>query len=115
MSLIDALLLDPAPFEVWIAFRGDQKGSGSLNDPYDGSTTAKFDAILNSLASLPSPNTLVHLGPGVFTTGGYVDPDMSVSPAWQIKPGMKIVGAGVGATTLRLDNTSLQNEHHYYA
>ena len=41
MSLIDALLLDPAPFEVWIACRTDGlKGSGTASDPYDGSTAA---------------------------------------------------------------------------
>ena len=56
MSLIDALLLDPAPFEVWIAFRADGiKGSGTLNDPYDGSTTAQFDAIMNMIAKSASP------------------------------------------------------------
>lgn len=39
MSLIDALLLEPVPFEVWIALRTDgQKGSGRIDDPYDGST-----------------------------------------------------------------------------
>ena len=44
MSLIDALLLDPAPFNVWIAARTDGiKGSGTASDPYDGSTAAKFD------------------------------------------------------------------------
>lgn len=39
MSLSDALLLDPAPFDIWIAARTDgAKGSGTLNDPYDGMT-----------------------------------------------------------------------------
>jgi hypothetical protein len=37
MSLTDAFLLDPAPFNVWIAYRGDGAGSGTANDPYDGS------------------------------------------------------------------------------
>jgi hypothetical protein len=38
MSLLDALLLDPAPFNVWIAIRTDGlKGSGTATDPYDGS------------------------------------------------------------------------------
>jgi len=39
MSLTEALLLDPYPFEVWIAARTDGvKGSGTQADPYDGST-----------------------------------------------------------------------------
>ena len=38
MSLLDALLLDPAPFNVWIAKRADGlKGSVTASDPYDGS------------------------------------------------------------------------------
>ncbi len=37
MSLLDALLLDPTPFNIWIAIRTDGiKGSGTVNDPYDG-------------------------------------------------------------------------------
>ena len=41
MSLLDALLLDPYrdSREVWIALRADgQRGSGTLDDPYDGGT-----------------------------------------------------------------------------
>jgi len=34
MALLEALLLEPYPFEVWIAFRTDRiAGSGTLNDP----------------------------------------------------------------------------------
>ena len=110
MSLIDALLLDPAPFEVWIAFRG-QKGTGTLNDPYGADTTAKFDAVMNSVAAMAMPNTLVHLGPGTFTTAGYTD--SAPSAGWQIQPGMKIVGAGIGATTLKLDGPSGTNAHFF--
>jgi hypothetical protein len=59
MSLLDALLLDPAPFDVWIAARTDGiKGSGTASDPYDGSTQARFDARMSEL----QPNTRVHLG-----------------------------------------------------
>jgi len=41
MSLVDALLLEPYrdPREVYIALRSDgQKGSGTIDDPYDGGT-----------------------------------------------------------------------------
>ena len=65
MSLLDALLLDPYRINIWIAYRTDGvAGSGTQNDPYDGSSTAtKFDAIMNSLAA----NTTVHLGPTTST------------------------------------------------
>ena len=37
MSLLDALLLEPSPFDVWIAYRTDAiKGCGTANDPYNG-------------------------------------------------------------------------------
>lgn len=46
MSLSDAFLLEPYPFATYIANRPDgQKGSGILNDPWDGSTQAKFDGV----------------------------------------------------------------------
>ena len=48
MSLLDALLLDPAPFHIWIAARTDGiKGSGTLNDPYDAGPAGRFDDIMN--------------------------------------------------------------------
>ena len=39
---------------------------------------------------------------GTYTTAGYKD--ASPSAGWQIQPGVKIVGSGIGATTLKLDN-----------
>jgi hypothetical protein len=42
MSLLDALLLDPCRINVWISYRTDGvKGSGTQNDPYDGSRERK--------------------------------------------------------------------------
>lgn len=39
-SLLDALLLDPHPLDIYVAYRTDGVlgGSGTLNDPYDAST-----------------------------------------------------------------------------
>ena len=37
MSLLDALLLDPAPFDVWVALRSDGiRGRGTQSDPFAG-------------------------------------------------------------------------------
>lgn len=105
MSLLDALLLDPAPFDVWIAVRTDgMKGSGTASDPYHGGG-GKLDAILDGLPA----NTHIHLGPDTFDTSGYAD---GVSGGWQPKAGMKIEGSGIGVTTLRLVGTS-QNVSYY--
>lgn len=67
MALLDALLLDPYPFQIWIAKRTDGiKGSGTASDPYDGSTAAKLDFVLNN--HCPA-NSHVHLGAGVKVKG----------------------------------------------
>ena len=69
MSLLDALLLDPVRIDVWVAKRaaGTGAGSGTQNDPYDASTVAMFDTVMNMIAV----NTCVHLGPGTFQTAGF--------------------------------------------
>ena len=50
MSLLDALLLDPAPFHIWVAVRSDlQRGSGTVSDPFHGGMVAglsQFDTIM---------------------------------------------------------------------
>ena len=56
MSLLDALLLDPYPFNVWIAYRTDGiKGSGTASDPYDGSPVF---AVAKSITSLARTGTV---------------------------------------------------------
>ena len=182
MSLVDALLLEPAPFEVWIAIRPDgQKGSGRIDDPWDGGAIQEASAQITSITfggagnkdatvttsanhgylngqyirvtgatgadagyyngafiifgktdttfkyrmkrapaanatgtlssarivgyrfddimrDLPA-NTTVRLGPGVFETKGYTPANPN---PWQPKTAQKIIGSGIGATTLRI-------------
>jgi hypothetical protein len=192
-SLVDALLLDPwrEPGEVWIALRPDgQVGSGTINDPYNGSATSyepvlitsltatgasdgrealavtssahgfgdgsfvtvrgvtdlllrlsfcgtfqiygvtansfkylmpyappgsptepgltcvlegeRFDAVMRTLGE----NTLVHIGPGVFQTKGHGE---GVQSAWTPKNKQRILGAGIGLTTLQLVGAAIPN------
>ena len=83
--------------EIYIAFRTDGvPGVGSKDDPYDGSTTLKFDTIMVAAIALGSIH--VHLGPGVFTTKG--------STAWLLPASSIIEGAGIGLTTLKFDNSA---------
>ena len=108
MSLLDALLLDPAPFNVWIAKRTDGiKGSGTISDPYDGSTQSRFDAAMNQFAA--QSNVAIHLGPGEFETKGYY---LDSAAGWQMRPGMKIRGSGIDVTTLKLI-PGATNVHHF--
>lgn len=104
MSLLDALLLDPYRINVWISYRTDGvAGSGTQNDPWDGSTAAKFDALMNGL----STNTTVHLGPATSsnpfqTTGFWSNSDGTTGSGWQPKAGMRIVGSGIDVTSLKI-------------
>ena len=60
MSLLDALLLDSYRMNLWIACRTDRVGgSGTQSDPFDGSTQAKFDALMNAMPMLVSSLTYV--------------------------------------------------------
>jgi hypothetical protein len=52
MSLVDAFLLDPASLDLCIALRTDGAiGSGTEDDPYDGSTRATTKLTVSSLTS----------------------------------------------------------------
>ena len=96
MSLIDALLLEPYPLDVWIAVRSDSaKGSGTENDPHFRSSATDFDTLM---ASIPA-NTTIHLGPGVFETRGCAN---DIAGGWEPKSGQRIVGSGMGITVLKL-------------
>jgi len=109
MSLIDALLLDPVRINIWIAKRTDGiGGSGTLNDPYDGSTATKFDTLMRDVVGI---NTCVHLGPGTFDTAGYYDG--ITGTYWQAKSGVRIVGSGIDVTTLKLVNTAATTQRVY--
>src|SRR5258705_12536908 len=185
MSLTDALLLDAAPFEVWIALRADdQKGSGTQADSYDGTaikttpltitsltnpdTTNLLEAVAVTaqnhgfvvndiiivstgtangdwwdgtfqITAIPAansfkylmqripvaahsgtrtvqkpiayrfddrmkemlPNTTIHIGPGTFETRGIWE-GPPLTPGWRIKTGQRILGAGMGLTTVKL-------------
>src|SRR2546429_1743426 len=106
MSLLDALLLDPYRINVWIAYRTDGvAGSGTQNDPYDGSSATKLDTILNSLGT----NTRIHFGPGTFQINGYQD---GATSGW-LKSGMKIVGSGVDVTKFKLVGATTTNKHYF--
>src|ERR1043166_9272052 len=63
MSLLDALLLEPYQINVWIAYRTDGvAGSGTQNDPYDGSTATRFDAPVLDLLRIASTRLSSRLG-----------------------------------------------------
>ncbi len=84
------------PNVVWIAVRTDgQPGTGTITDPYDGSTQQKFDALLTAIP----PNTVINLEAGTFRTHTF-----ATDAGWQIgnvKSGWTIQGAGMYHTTIQ--------------
>jgi hypothetical protein len=68
-------------------------GSGTQTDPYDGSTPAKFDAVMSALQWVASP--AIHLvGPGPFRT--------YATHTWFVRSGWEVSGDGIYATTVQI-------------
>ena len=77
--------------ELWIGAGTDGRaGSGTVNDPIDVSTQAKFDAFFSSHNK--ETGVTVHLGPGTFVTKGGI----------MINRGWRIYGSGMNNTTIQL-------------
>jgi hypothetical protein len=88
IGLAEVYDLDPQQ-QVWIAVRTDGvAGSGTQADPYDGSTQAKFDAVMTAIPEY----TAIHLGTGTFETHGAL--------AWRPKNNWTISGAGMNGTVV---------------
>src|SRR2546429_3572949 len=120
MSLLEALIEDelwlPPPLvgtsptvakrEIWVCKRTDGGiqtifGAGTQDDPYDGSTYSKFDAVMGNIPEF----ALIRLGPGDFETRGGSGTGHQAA-GYEAKTGWRIVGAGMFQTTLRLVNAS---------
>src|SRR5881394_3627145 len=64
MSWSDIFLLEPYPFELWIAYRTDgQKGTGTLNDPLSGA--ARYD---DTILQFATTSPLTYSGPDATAT-----------------------------------------------
>lgn len=90
--------------EIWLAIRTgmpDGGGTGSPSDPYAANTPESFGNILRLNA--PS-NRIIRMGPGIFQTrggGGNGVADVDPGKFFRVRPGQKLIGAGIFATTLR--------------
>jgi len=80
--------------EFWISTNTATADLGTLSDPYDGSTAAKFDARMSAMPA----NTAIHIIAGTYQTGG--------NAGWAAKSGQNISGSGKDITILHLTNGS---------
>ena len=80
--------------DVWIAVRTDgQPGTGTQADPYDGSTSEKFDALMQGFAA--TQDLGIHLmGNGPFLT--------YAAHTWFVRTGWTISGDGMDTTTVKM-------------
>ena len=82
--------------EYWIDDDGVGTFDGSLANPFDGSTQAKFDSIMSQLTT--NQNITIHLLPGTYrTSGAYPHP-------WLLDSGTRLVGAGTDVTIIKLQD-----------
>lgn len=117
MGLLDAMLpmnlLSRAVMQqnYYIALRGDTPagasqplGSGTWDDPWDGSTQLWFDWAMSQLPA----NATVYLGPCQFDSNGnptkvfQTKGSWSGGGSWQPKSGQRIVGAGQDTTIIQM-------------
>jgi len=83
--------------EMWIGLRNDgQAGDGTLASPFNGSGT-NFDAKLRQLSLAGVSNIVIHILPGTYVTEG--------TRVVQLRNGWRLLGAGMGITTVRLTNS----------
>ena len=91
--------------DVYIAADVDGSGgNGTLRNPFDGSTSAKLDAVLRGI----STGTTVHFGAGTFQSAGFRDDDPN--GGFSVKPKCRYVGAGPDVTTLKVLNVGLNRQ-----
>lgn len=86
--------------EIWITLRADGKpGTGTQSDPYDGSTTARFDGVLASVG----PSSVIHLERPKRGSG----PPVTMRTAsqgrnWQLRNGWRLLGEGMYDVVVQL-------------
>lgn len=123
-ALLDAGLTNPPPLvkpevppdppivgrTVDIAIRSDGRaGSGTPDDPYNGSTADLLDGLLRDLNRI-SKNMTIRFGPGIFQTRGGAGPE-HISPdvvGWLPQSGQKFIGSGISQTYLQLAKVKMQ-------
>jgi hypothetical protein len=91
--------------DVYIAAHTDGSGGdGTRRNPFDGSTSAKLDAVLRRI----STGTTVHFGAGTFQSAGFRDDDPN--GGFSVKPKCRYIGAGPDVTTLKVLNVGLNRQ-----
>jgi hypothetical protein len=82
----------------YFAIRDDQEiGTGTADDPFNGSTDLLLDTILANSNLVTTDMTLI-FGPGVFRTKGW----SMTAPYWTVKSRQRLIGSGMHSTIFQL-------------
>jgi hypothetical protein len=87
MSLMDEFLLDPYPLDVWIAARTDGViGSGTEDDPYNGSTASPATVQITSITpGIPVDSITFNSGTGKATATTHINHGFSNGDSVQVE------------------------------
>ncbi|HEV2327591.1 MAG TPA: hypothetical protein VGY56_02245 [Verrucomicrobiae bacterium] len=80
--------------DFWICDRTNTSKLGTLDNPFDGSSQAKFDAVMSNMP----PNCAIHILAGTYETWGQLN--------WRVKTGQKIIGSGIDVTILQFSTNT---------
>jgi hypothetical protein len=83
--------------EFWLSTSTNTANLGTLSDPFDCSTRAKFDAVMAARTN----NCTIHILAGTYQTHG--------SAAFGLRSGQKILGSGIGNTVIQLASDAADN------
>jgi hypothetical protein len=82
----------------YFAIRDDNlSGSGTQDNPYNGSTDTLLDGVLSNATLITDGMTLI-FGPGVFQTKGLG----AQAAGWSVRNQTRIIGSGINSTVLQL-------------
>lgn len=106
IALVASAFGQPSPSDrgleklVWIAWRTDgEPGTGTAEDPLDGSTQVKLDAIFKFYYDTHTTFVTFHVGPGTFPIRGkWSGATVEGGEDWSMLKGWKIKGAGISQT-----------------
>ena len=92
---------------IYIGYRNDGlSGSGTILDPYDGSSAEKFDGVLRRYRIAGSQSLDVNILPGEYQTRGTYDyynyGGLIHTYGWSALAGWRIRGSGTNSTRLKL-------------
>lgn len=88
--------------DIYISTRSDGKGTGTADDPFDGSTAANFDAIMADGGKTPANCNIYLIGSGTYQSKGFTPRSGWKFHAGQATIQIPVLTAGEAATFIAI-------------